>query len=108
MRAGFILGDWNSPVIGFLDENASVAGLGESPDIVWTGGEWFEFRSIGAETGEFRLNEGNFFCAVGKGFSSGASDLGAVKESLSEVKPAAGCALELVREKVGVLNSESG
>ena len=86
MRAGFVLGNWNSDVISFLNEYATVAGLGEPPDIVWAGGEWFEFRSIGAETGEFRLNEGNFFCAVGKGFSSGASDLGAVKESLSEGK----------------------
>ena len=58
--AWFKFGDGDAEVVRFLEEDATVAGLGEAPDVIGSMREDLEVRTIGTHTGEFAVNKGDF------------------------------------------------
>ena len=58
MRARFKLGNGDSYIIGFLQEDATVTGLGEAPDVIGAVGENVKVGAIGTHASEFAVPKG--------------------------------------------------
>ena len=99
--------DWESLVVGFLEEGLAIVFLYKAPYVVRPTREFFKCTAVGAEARQLTLAKGNGFAAIGKCLTFGSSNVGVVKEPLCQVIPSTGCALELVGEQMGVLYAEA-
>ncbi|MFM9148263.1 MAG: HEAT repeat domain-containing protein [Verrucomicrobiota bacterium] len=88
-------------VIGLLDEDLALARHGEPPDVAGTGAGRLEEAAVGTEARHARVGEV-------RDVALGRDHLAAVEGALREPEPSPGRARELVREKVAVLDAESG
>ena len=91
----FVSPDPRNPIVRFLDETLTVVLLDETPDVVGTGTDVLEERGITLEARQLALVERHRFRPVGERLPVGTTHHRTVEQTLGEVNPSAGCALEL-------------